>query len=101
MFIGVSRLELRIPASGSLKTKRHVVKGITGGLRSKFNVAVAEVDYQDQWQRCSIGVSCISESAFHAKKMLHEVERFVARDDRIELLDSFVDVQSWSDLDGD
>lgn len=100
MFIGVSRLELRIPASGSLKTKRHVVKGITGGLRAKFNVAAAEVDHQEQWQRTSIGVTCVSESSFHAQKVLHEVERFVARDDRVEILDHLTNIQSWSDLDG-
>jgi hypothetical protein len=97
MFIGVSRIDLRIPASGSLKAKRHVVKALTGGLRAKFNVAVAEVDHQDLWQRASLGVSCISESAFHAKKMLHEVERFVRRDDRVEMIDFFVDVRSWED----
>ena len=97
MFIGVSRIDLRIPASGSLKSKRHVVKALTGGLRAKFNVAVAEVDHQELWQRSSLGVTCISESAFHAQKMLREVERFVARDTRIEILDCFVDVRPWED----
>ena len=91
------RVELRIPASGSLKAKRHVIKGITGGLRAKFNVAVAEVDHQDQWQRASLGVSCVSESSFHARKQLHEVERFIERNDEIELLDALVDVHSWED----
>ena len=100
MFIGVGRLELRISASGSLKTKRQVLKGITGGLRSKFNVAVAEIDHQDLWQRSSIGYSCVSESGFHAKKMLHEIERFVSRDARVEILDCTVDVHAWSDFDG-
>ena len=97
MFIGVMRVELRIPMSGSLKAKRHVIKGITGGLRAKFNVAVAEVDHQDQWQRASLGISCVSESSFHARKQLHEVERFIERNDEIELLDALVDVHSWED----
>ncbi len=97
MFVGVSRLDLRIPASGSLKAKRHVVKGLVGGLRSKFNVAVAEVEHQDLWQRAALGVSCISESAFHAEKMLREIERFVSRDDRVEILNASVDVQPFED----
>jgi uncharacterized protein YlxP (DUF503 family) len=101
MFVGISRLELRIPMSASLKAKRHVVKALTGGLRSKFNVAVAEVEFQDLWQRACLGVTCISESAFHAKKMLIEVERFVARDPRVEVIGNHSDVHSWSDLDGD
>ena len=97
MFIGVGRLDLRIPSSGSLKSKRHVVKALTGGLRAKFNVAVAEVEHQDLWQRAALGVTCISESAFHVKKMLHEIERFVARDDRVEIIDRSVDVWPWED----
>lgn len=80
-----------------MKSKRHVVKALTGGLRSKFNVAVAEVEHQDLWQRAALGVTCISESAFHAKKMLHEIERFVARDARVEMLDFAVDVWPWED----
>lgn len=97
MFIGASRIDLRIPASGSLKSKRHVVKGITGGLRAKFNVAVAEVGYQELWQRTALGVTCVSESAFHAEKMLREIERFISRDDRVEMLDASVDVWPWED----
>lgn len=97
MFIGAMRLELRIPMSGSLKAKRHVIKGITGGVGAKFNVAVAEVDYQDQWQRTTIGVSCVSSTAFHAEKQLREIERFLERNDEIEILDTFIDVRSWED----
>jgi hypothetical protein len=97
MFVGVSRLELRVQDSGSLKSKRHVVKGLVGGLRAKFNVAVAEVDNQDLWQRASLGVSCVSETAFHAKKMLQEVEKWVSRDDRVEILSADADVFNPTD----
>ncbi len=75
-----------------------MLRGITGGLRAKFNVAVAEIDHQDLWQRASIGVTCVSESSFHAQRMLTEVERFVRRDHRVEVLETAVDVHSWSDL---
>jgi uncharacterized protein YlxP (DUF503 family) len=97
MFIGVMRLELRIPASGSLKSKRHVVKGLIGGIQAKFRVAVAEVDHQEQWQRTSLGVACVSGTAFHAEKVLREIERYAGRDDRVEILDAFIDVTPWED----
>jgi hypothetical protein len=92
VFVGVSRLELHVPASGSLKSKRHVVKGLVGGLRAKFNVAVAEVDHQDLWQRTALGVTCVSGSFAHAEEMLQEVERFVARDHRVEIIANQVEV---------
>jgi len=97
MFIGVGRVDLRIPASGSLKSKRHVVKGLVGGLRAKFNIAVAEVEFQELWQRAALGYSCISSTAFHAEKMLREVERFVSHDDRVEILSTSHDVRGWED----
>jgi hypothetical protein len=84
--VGVSRLELRVPASGSLKAKRHVVKSLVGGIRAKFNVAVAEVAYQDLWQRAALGVSCVSETPFQVRKILHEIERWVRTEDRVEVL---------------
>ena len=68
-----------------------MIKGITGGLRSKFNAAVAEVGYQDVWQRATLGVSVISETAFHAEKQLREIEKFISRDDRVEIIDKKVD----------
>lgn len=97
MFIGVGRLEIHIAASGSLKSKRHVVKGLIGGLRAKFNVAAAEVDHQELWQRSSLGVTCVSESASHARQMLDEIERWVSRDDRFEILDWHADVLGAED----
>ena len=45
--IGVITLELRLDESHSLKDKRQVVKSLKDRLRGKFNVAVAEIDYQD------------------------------------------------------
>lgn len=86
MFVGVGRLEFLVPGSGSLKSKRHVVKGIVGGLRAKFNVAVAEVEHQELWQRASLGFTCVSESPSHAEQMLVEIQRHVERDGRIEVL---------------
>jgi hypothetical protein len=92
VFVGYSRLELRVPDSGSLKAKRHVVKGLIGGMRSKFNVAVAEVDHQDLWQRATLGLCCVSETSFHARKMLREIERWVSTDDRVEILSASAEV---------
>ena len=54
--IGVLTLEIVLQNAHSLKDKRHVVKGLKDRLRSKFNVAVAEIDYQDLWQRAAVAV---------------------------------------------
>ena len=42
--IGVLTLEFSLPDAHSLKDKRHTVKSLKDRLRSRFNVAVAEID---------------------------------------------------------
>jgi len=94
MFVGIARYDFLVPGSTSLKDKRQVVRHIVGGLRAKFNAGVAEVDHQDLRQRGAIAVSCVSESSFHARKMLHEIERWVRNQYAIEVLDAHVEVVS-------
>lgn len=62
MPVGLLTLEIRIPYAHSLKEKRAVLQRIRGRLRSRFNVAVAELNHQDVWQRATLGVVSISES---------------------------------------
>ncbi len=73
--IGVLTLELRLENSHSLKEKRHVVQSLKDRLRSKFNVAVAEIDYQDLWQRAAIAAVTVSSDQVHAEKVLRSVEQ--------------------------
>ena len=63
MLVALERFDLRIPSCGSLKEKRHVVKTLTHGIRSTFNVSVAEVDHHDLWQRTAIAVATVRRRA--------------------------------------
>lgn len=73
--IGVLTLELRLEASHSLKEKRHVVKSLKDRLRHKFNVAVAEIDHQDLWQRGVVAAVTVSGDHGHAESVLQAVEK--------------------------
>ncbi len=72
--VGVLTLELRLENSHSLKDKRHVVKSLKDRLRSKFNVAVAEIDHQDLWQRAAVSAVAISADRAYAERLLQSVE---------------------------
>ncbi len=72
--IGVLTLELRLDGSHSLKEKRHVVKGLQDRLRHKFNVSVAEIDFQDLWQRALVAAVTVSSDRVHAEIILRAVE---------------------------
>jgi uncharacterized protein YlxP (DUF503 family) len=87
MLVALARFDLRIPACGSLKEKRHVVKTLSNAIRSTFNVSVAEVDHHDLWQRTALAVAVASGEGYHAKRVLHEVEKLVDRWAEVELID--------------
>jgi uncharacterized protein YlxP (DUF503 family) len=72
--VGVLTLELRLENSHSLKEKRHVVESLKARLRNKFNVSVAEIDYQDTWQRAAIAAVTVSSDHVFAQKVLQSVE---------------------------
>jgi len=72
--IGVLTLELRLEDAHSLKDKRHTVQGLKDRLRHKFNVAVAEIDHQDVWQRAVVAAVTVSGDHTHAEKVLQAVE---------------------------
>ena len=86
--IGVLTLELRLESSHSLKDKRHVVQSLKDRLRSKFNVAVAEIDAQDLWQRAVVAAVTVSSDHVFAEKVLRAVEDEAAQILGGELADS-------------
>lgn len=76
--IGVLTLELKIDHAHSLKDKRHVVKSLKEKLRSRFNVAVAEIDYQDVWQRSVVAAVTVSPDRARAEQVLQSAENEAA-----------------------
>ncbi len=96
-------LEIRIEGAHSLKDKRQVVRSVKDGLRSHFNVAVAEVEASEAWQRATLGVVSISDSRDYLDGLMHNVERFatrVANNAGGEVTDSFVDFLSEAEFGG-
>ena len=84
MPVGLLTLELHIPDAQSLKDKRQVLRSLKDKLRREFNVAVAELDGQDSWQRSVVGVVSLSNNAGHVEQslrtVLEESERHLGRD---------------------
>jgi uncharacterized protein YlxP (DUF503 family) len=78
--VGLLTLELHIAEAQSLKDKRQVLRSLKDRLRNQFNVAVAELDFEDMWQRSVVGVVTISNEEHHVEEALQKV---LAEADRI------------------
>ena len=80
MPVGLLTLELHIAEAQSLKDKRQVLRSLKERLRAHFNVAVAELDFEDVWQRSVVGVVTLSNEEQHVEEAL---QRVLAEADRI------------------
>ncbi len=78
MFVGILRLTLHLPEPGSLKSKRHLLRSAVDRVRSRFDVAIAEVGDNDLWQRTVLGVAAVGNDAAHLNEVLDKVTDFVA-----------------------
>jgi hypothetical protein len=77
MFAAALAVELHLPLPHSLKEKRGVITPIIEGARRRYQVASAEVDHQDKWQRATLGFAATGSTEHHVADVLDEVERFV------------------------
>ena len=84
MAVGLLTLEIHMPEARSLKEKRQVLRSLKDRLRAHYNVAIAELEFQELWQRARVGVVSISPDEGHLAQSLEEVagecERLLGRD---------------------
>ena len=92
MIVAMVVVGLRLPACGSLKEKRGVIRQLISRLHRELNVSVAEVGGQDSWQRCELGIAIAAGSEVGARKIAQQVEKIVAREFRVEPLHLDVEI---------
>jgi uncharacterized protein YlxP (DUF503 family) len=78
MIVGLLTIELFIPGSQSLKEKRMVLRRIKDRVK-KFNIAVAEVEHHDLWQRAQLAIVTVSTDQQHADRELAAVADEIER----------------------
>lgn len=90
--IGVLYTELFIPLSGSLKSKRSVLKSLKDRIRNRFNVSIAEVGAQDKWQRSILACGAVSSDKTHLDQALQGILSFIRENRDVELIDHSVEL---------
>ena len=84
MPVGIMTLEIQFSYAHSLKDKRAMLRKLRDRLRSRFNIALAELDHQDVWQRATLGMVSISSSRRNLEmtlqQALSESEKVLGRD---------------------
>jgi len=92
MIVGLVSIDIHIPESGSLKNKRHILKGIKDRVKNRFNVSIAEVDHNDLWQRTTLGVAVVANQKHFANQVLSGVVDFINKENRVQILDYSIEL---------
>ncbi|HXE72457.1 MAG TPA: DUF503 domain-containing protein [Candidatus Nitrosotenuis sp.] len=96
MWLGVGRFELHLlTRPASLKEKRALVRRLRDRIRSRCQMAAAEVEDQDLYHRAVLGVSCVSSQEGHARQMLQSAAALIASEPEVEILFEDLDVSRW------
>ncbi|MDV2685471.1 DUF503 domain-containing protein [Alkalihalophilus sp. As8PL] len=84
MIIGSVRCELLIYDAHSLKEKRSVLKSLVTRLKQRFNLAVAETNFQDVWQRAELTIVTVSNERVICERELERAIKFIDTESEAE-----------------
>jgi uncharacterized protein YlxP (DUF503 family) len=90
--VALGLVELHLPDVGSLKDKRHVLKGLKERVRARFEVSVAEVDHQDVWQRATLALAYVSADARHANTVISKAMDYIEDNVAGRVIDTSVEI---------
>ncbi len=75
--LAILTIHFHLPSCSSLKEKRGRIKPLIARLRREFNVSVAEIDLQDQWQEAVIGCAMIGNNSAHLQQSMQSVAKWI------------------------
>jgi len=88
MVIGYLELNIHFPHARSLKDKRQELASLKDRIRQKYNVALAELEFQDVWQRTKIGIVTLNSQPSIVEQILARIRTDVREHTNGELLSS-------------
>ncbi len=91
--VGVLYLHLALPGCRSLKEKRGRLQPLIHRLRRRFNLAVAEADWQDKWQSALLACAAVGGDAAHLQRTLSTVRDWVeTHGGGAQVLDDWIEI---------
>jgi uncharacterized protein YlxP (DUF503 family) len=92
MVIGYGIINLRIPESGSLKSKRSVLSRILKRAQNEFNVSIAETGRLDNYKMAEIAFAFVGNDSRYINGKVDQLLRFIDNLQIAETLDSKTEI---------
>ena len=81
--VGTARVEVHLPGVGSLKGKRALLNRMKAALQRDLGCSVAEVGYQELWQRAALGIATAASTETGARRVLDRIVAVIERDPEV------------------
>jgi len=92
--VGTLKIEFFLSDNRSLKGKRKVVKSMVGKVKSRFNVSIAEIGFNDNWQKIQLGLSAVGNDRRHIDSSLNHIIGFLESLCLAQLVDTEMEIIS-------
>lgn len=86
MTIGILSITIFIQDSSSLKEKRMALHSLKAKLRNSFNVAVAQIDDEDKWQRTTLAIVGVEKERKNMNSTLSSIVNFIEKFNNINVI---------------
>jgi len=75
MIVGVLSVDVSLFEAQTLKEKRSTIKSLIERVRNRFNVSIAEVEFNDQPKRSRIGITIVANESRYVHAVLDKINR--------------------------
>ena len=86
MVVGVVCCSLHLPYSGSLKSKRRVVRSLVERLHARYRISIAETGEQDLLQRAELGIAAVGRDEHELRRLMDDLRRLIDEEEEAVLL---------------
>lgn len=84
MIIGAVHFELFLYGVQSLKEKRSIIKSIHTKIKQRYNVSIAEIDFQNSWQRAALAIVTVSNERLICEREMERALNLIDKQPEVE-----------------
>ena len=92
MIVGTVVVDLNLPGINSLKEKRRRLKSLLARIKNKFNISVAEVDFNDNHRMARIGAAVVGNDRAHVDRMISTIVKVIDSEPEMIMTDYRVEI---------
>ena len=86
MVVGVLTIEILIFSGDSLKEKRFILRSMKDRLKKKFNISIAELNFQEKLRRSEIGIALIGNQMNFVENSLQKIFNYLDNNELYEII---------------